>query len=240
MQKILLIEDQPDIQIIVKTLLGQHYQLIAVATAEDACKAIGLHSMDLVLLDVSLPDDDGFQLFTRLKRAPELREVPIIFLTGKKGINDRVAGFSLGADDYIVKPFEPLEFRARIEAKMNARLLRTQGGERICKGRLELNPAMLKAFTTLDTGSLRDLGLTPHEFHLLIHFMTHEGHVLSRDQLMTVVWGDGVHVLERTIDRHVSSLRRKLDPKHEMIEAVHGVGYKFVILTMPSSLRAIA
>jgi DNA-binding response OmpR family regulator len=231
MRSILLIEDEPDIQLMVQDLLGQRHKLVMASTAADAFKAIEANSIDLVLLDVGLPDGDGFQVFSRLRAAPRLLEVPIIFLTGNCAVNDRVAAFSLGADDYIVKPFEPLEFRARIEAKMAVRILKLQKRDIVRKGRLELDRAMFKAFVHEESGTLRDLELTPHEFRLLIHFITHEDHVLSRDQLMTAVWGDEIHVLERTIDRHVSTLRRKLDEKFEQLESVHGIGYRFSFLT---------
>jgi DNA-binding response OmpR family regulator len=231
MRSILLIEDEPDIQAIVQNLLGHRHQLVLASTAAEAFKAIEANSIDLVLLDVGLPDGNGFQLFSRLRAAPRLQEVPIIFLTGSIAVNDRVAGFSLGADDYIVKPFESLEFRARIEARMAVRTLGLQKRDVVRKGRLELDRAMFKAFVRDRTGILRDLELTPHEFRLLIHFITHEDHILSRDQLMTAVWGDEIHVLERTIDRHVSTLRRKLDENHEQLESIHGIGYRFSILS---------
>lgn len=227
---ILLIEDQADVQRTVKTILGPLYRLSVVATAAGALAAAERSGIDLVLLDVKLPDEDGFHLFTRLKALPALKAVPIIFLTGQSAVTDRVTGFSLGADDYIVKPFEPLEFRARIEAKLQSRLLAKEEGEVIRKGRLELNRAMIRASAKTPSGEGVDLRLTPSEFRLLAHFVLHEGHVLSRDQLMTAAWGDEVHVLDRTIDRHVSSLRKKLDPAFETIEAIHGVGYRFSLV----------
>lgn len=229
MQKILIIEDEAAVQLLLRGLLGHRFHLISATTAAAAVTSLQTHIPDLVLLDVSLPDADGFRLFSRLRTLPVLKGVPIVFMTGKSGVNDRVAGFSLGADDYIVKPFEPLEFRARVEAKLNARLSQKQARDTISRGRLQLDRAMFKAFTHDESGHTRDLELTPHEFRLLTHFLAHEGHVLSRDQLMTAVWGGDTHVLERTIDRHVSTLRKKLCADYEKIETVAGVGYRFSI-----------
>ena len=231
MQKILLIEDELDMQLMVKLLLSDRYQLIIVPTAGMVAKALEHNSVDLVLLDVSLPDGDGFRIFSELRSSPKLKDVPIVFLTGKSGVNDRVAAFSLGAEDYIVKPFEPLEFRARVESKMSARLNRKQVRDVLVLGRLELDRAMFKAFALDEPGLPRNLGLTSHEFRLLAFFVEHEGHVLSRDRLMNAIWGADVHVLERTIDRHVSALRRKLGGRFEKIESVQGIGYRFCALS---------
>jgi two-component system phosphate regulon response regulator PhoB len=227
MQRILLIEDQQDFQLMVKALIGQRCDLLIASNAREALRLAREAELDLILLDVSLPDESGFHLIAKLQALPSLKEVPIVFLTAKAEVTDRVTGFSLGADDYIVKPFEPLEFRARIESKLQLRLSRKQGHQILRAGRLELDCAMFRAFGVDASGKKTDLNLTPHEFRLLNHFLTHEGHVLSRDQLMTTVWGGNIHVLERTIDRHISALRRKLDSQFEEIEAVHGYGYRF-------------
>ena len=230
MQKILLVEDELETQFLVKALLHQKYELIIAGTAREARDLARNLELDLVLLDVGLPDGNGFEVFTELRALSNLEGVPIVFLTGKSGVTDRVAGFALGADDYVVKPFEPLEFRARVEAKMMARRSRKTASDRIRKGRLELDREMFRAFTVDEHGKSTDLNLTPYEFRLLIHFVTHEGHLLSRTDLMSAVWGDQVHVLKRTIDRHISTLRRKLDSPQETLEAVHGLGYRFSII----------
>jgi DNA-binding response OmpR family regulator len=230
MLRILLIEDQTEFQFIVKAIFDCSRYFFFVATnASEALKILERNEVDLILLDIGLPDTDGFNLFSQLRTLPYSNEVPIIFLTGKKEVSDRVTGFSLGADDYIVKPFEPLEFRARIESKLQNRISRIQSRNILKKGRIELNQAMFKAFVLDSSGEKRDLELTPYEFRLLVHFMSYEGHVMTRDQLITAVWGDHVHVLERTIDRHISSLRRKLDPNFEKINSVRGIGYQFCI-----------
>src|SRR5688572_13306736 len=139
--RILLIDDQVDSRLVVQSLLGGQNEVLTAATAAEAFSLIRRESPDLVLLDVGLPDEDGFHLYARIRGQSGMAQVPIIFLTGKTGVSDRVTGLLLGADDYITKPFEPLEFCARIQSK-----LRRKREERIFrKGRFELNHLMLTA-----------------------------------------------------------------------------------------------
>jgi DNA-binding response OmpR family regulator len=226
MQSILLIEDQIEYQILVKHLLASHCRVTVAESGARATVIARTNIFDLVLLDVVLPDVDGFHLFNQLRAIENLNSVGIVFLTAKELVTDRVTGFALGAEDYIVKPFEPLEFCARIEAKLHAHLLRKSQGELVTKGRLQFDRDKMRALVIAD-GNEQDLHLTLQEFRLLIHFASHEGHVLSRDQLLTAVWGHNTHVGDRTVDRHISSLRRKLEGQPEFIESVHGLGYRF-------------
>ena len=238
MQNILLIEDQIEFHGLVRALLGHRFHVTAAANAAEALRRAESGKIDLVLLDVSLPDQDGFQLFAQLRALPGMNRVPIIFLTGRAQINDRVAAFALGAEDYIVKPFEPLEFRARVEAKLLAQASRETEARTIRKGGLLLEQERYRASVVDAKGDARDLGLTPHEYRLLQYFVQHEGHILARDQLMTAIWGTDVHVLERTIDRHVSALRRKLGDQNGGVESVHGVGYRFTVARERKSTAA--
>lgn len=234
MDQILLIEDQPESQFIVQALLGDRNEVITASTAAQAVEFIQRGKPDLILLDVGLPDGDGFNLYAKIRCYGGMGHVPIIFLTGRTGVSDRVAGLSLGADDYITKPFEPLEFCARIQAKLR----RKRESRLFRKGRFEFNHLMFKAFVVDDAGTRTDLGLTPHEFRLLFHFMSHERHILSRQQLITAAWGLEVHILERTVDRHISTLRQKLDARFETIESVHGIGYRFSIVRPAAKIES--
>jgi DNA-binding response OmpR family regulator len=150
-----------------------------------------------------------------------------MFLTVKTNIADKITGFSLGADDYIVKPFEPLELRARVEAKLSRRWRKSaQATEVINKGDLRISLGEQKAFLIINHEST-DLGLTPIEFKLLYQFVTNEGKVLNRRQLMTSVWGKDISVEDRTIDRHISSLRKKLQKRARYIDSIYSLGYVF-------------
>lgn len=226
MSKILVIEDQVDFQMMIRTMLERNHQVVIASTVNDAQKKINEDDYDLVLLDVTLPDGNGFNLFTQFKAIPKMTDTPIIFLTGKSEVSDRVAGLSLGADDYIVKPFEPLEFVARVEARLKAKKLREEKQTVLKKGRFSLDLAQMKVFVESTTKD-EQLDLTPSEFRLFHYFLTHEGHVLTRTQLVNHLWSYKTHVSDRTIDRHVSALRLKLDSNLEKLESVRSMGYRF-------------
>src|SRR5277367_2055361 len=117
MQRILLVEDNTETVFLVKASLGTLFQITVAGTGEEAHAQLSKTRFDLILLDVMLPDSDGFQLCAEFQNHDKTRDVPVVFLTGKSDGTDKVMGFSVGADDYIVKPFNPLELRARIEAK---------------------------------------------------------------------------------------------------------------------------
>jgi DNA-binding response OmpR family regulator len=224
--RVLLVEDQLDCQKIVRAVFGSDFELIC---AGDLAKAEGLlkeRTFDLLLLDGNLPDGDGFEFFARLKLEPVFAKLPVIFLTARSSTNDRVAAFAMGAEDYVVKPLEPREFRARVEAKLKK--FNHKDNEAILTvGALKIDRHRFRAFRSDEKSALTELFLTPYEFKLLSVFVENEDVVLTRDQLINVAWGDSVHVLERTVDRHISGLRKKLGEGAERIQPVHGVGYRF-------------
>jgi two-component system phosphate regulon response regulator PhoB len=222
-KKVLLVEDSFEFQALVKrSLTGSPCDVDSVTTLKEAADRLRDSRYDLILLDVMLPDGDGFQFCASLQATPGLRDVPIIFLTGKSDIRDKVTAFSLGAEDYVVKPFEPLELRARVESRLNRRAKPSAIEESLIKGELTLNVAVQKA---LIQG--RELGLTPIEFKILYHLARHEGRAFSRAELLSSIWGDSIHVLEHNIYTHVYSLRRKLGSHADCIRSVPRLGYRF-------------
>ncbi len=228
MPNVLLIEDSPEFQFLVRKSLGEGYQLTCVALASEALMEVRKTAFDLILLDVGLPDGDGFQLCGKLRNESKALDIPILFLTGRSSVPDKVQGFALGADDYIVKPFDPLELRARVDARFR----RPRSGakdieEKILKGDLKLDVPYQRAFLVEGQSPEKDLHLTPIEFKLLFYFMRNEGAIVSRQQLLAAVWGESVHVIDRIIDRHVCSLRQKMAEKSEYIETVPRSGYRF-------------
>jgi DNA-binding response OmpR family regulator len=178
---------------------------------------------DVVILDLMLPDIDGFELCRRLRASSN---VPIVMLTARGEETDRIVGLELGADDYLPKPFSPRELLARIRA-----VLRRQGGQlaghpaALRFGRLEIDRA---ARTVHVAGA--DIALTSHQFDLLVALAERAGRVLSRDQLMDLVRGDTAEPFDRSIDVHISRIRAAIedDPKHpRRIITVRGAGYVF-------------
>lgn len=227
MKRILLIEDSPDSVLLVKQTLGSAYHIVTVARASEALAEAGKASFDLIVLDIALPDGNGLKLCAELHNQNSTHNnVPIVFLAGKGQAADMVMGFSLGGDEYIVKPFEPVEFRVRVAAKLERMRVTAETEEILRMGDIQINMAKLEASVLNGNGGI-DLMLTPIEFKLLSYFIHHVDHVLTREQLLIAVWGGSVHVQTRTIDKHVSSLRHKLGARSHSIEAVHGAGYKF-------------
>jgi len=230
MHKILLIDDATDVQKITTLALGKDYDVTVAPTLDTAQQEITKQSFDLILLDVTLPDGDGYHLCASLQSEEQTREIPVIFLTGKSRVSDKVMAFSLGADDYIVKPFEPLELRARIDARLKKLKSRKETETSVRKGDLRVNVPYQKAYLTDETGE-RELELTPIEFKILYYLAKCEGVVYSRDQILTAIWGGNVHVLDRTIDTHISALRKKLGNHAHYIESVLRTGYRFSSMT---------
>jgi DNA-binding response OmpR family regulator len=223
--KVLLVEDSSAMQIMVKTVIADLCELHCVGTISEAEKALAKEDYSLILLDVSLPDGNGFE-FCKQLRAQSDNNIPIIFLTGETEIEQRVLGLELGADDYVTKPIEPQEFVARVlnklrKAKAMPAVFR--------KSDFKVNLNAQKAFIITSDGHEELLPLTPIEFKLLVQFLKNEGTVFSREELLQTVWGDTVHVSEHTVDTHISSLRKKMGSFGSCLRAVMKRGYYFSI-----------
>ncbi len=222
----LLVEDDRDTRAFIKRALSPEISVVecdCVATAE---RFLASDLPDVIVLDVGLPDASGHELCARLQADPRTRDVPVLFVSASVEIRDKLAAFSLGAEDYIEKPFNPTELRARVHARIARSRGRREAPEIFEKVDLRFDVAQYRVFRTDTVGSF-DLGLTPHEFRLLYHLARHENQVLSRGQLLRAAWSDTV-VTERTVDAHVVQLRRKLGASRCRIESVRGVGYRFV------------
>jgi DNA-binding response OmpR family regulator len=221
---VLVVEDDRHIAALVKTYLEQ--EGFAVAVAHDGAEGLDVaRTCDpcLVILDLMLPRIDGWEVCRRLRSDSS---VPILILTARGEEVDRLLGFALTADDYVVKPFSPRELVHRVKAILRRVQPReTGGGQRLSHGALALDAAAHQA-----TRSGRPLELTPLEFRLLESFMRHPGRVLSRETLLAHIKTQGEVVIDRVVDVHVGKLRRKIeeDPSHpHYILTVRGVGYRF-------------
>ncbi len=210
---LLIIEDDPALLSLLRLSLEQAgYEVVTAPTARAAALRIADRPFDLALLDLMLPDGEGFALLPKLRG----REIPTIILTARDGVADKVRGLEGGADDYVTKPFEPLELLARVRA-----VLRRQGRER-----RQLSVAGLEIDAdarTVHRGGV-PITLTRMEFDLLLCLAEHRGMALSRDQLMGIVWGATYEGTTRTVDVHVQRLREKLST--DAITTVTGIGYR--------------
>ena len=219
---IYVLEDVESIrELIIYTLNGQKMEAKGFSTPSEFWEAISEKVPSLVLLDIMLPEEDGFSILEKLRAAPATKRLPIIMLTAKGSEYDIVRGLDIGADDYIPKPFRMMELLSRIRA-----LLRRSGAndgrmEEYRVGNLYVNPTRHEV--QVDG---KDVVLTLKEFELLNLLISRQGIVFTRAQLLDEIWGYGFDGESRTVDVHVRTLRQKLGPAGNYIETVRGIGYK--------------
>ncbi len=226
-QRILVVDDDKQIARLIRSYLEQAgYQVIVAYDGETALHALRRESPDLVVLDLMLPDRDGWDITRTVRTDPALAATPIIMVTARVEDTDKIVGLELGADDYVTKPFNPRELVSRVRA-----ILRRTSGQPVL------------ATTVLESGALRldpdkhearldgqPLDLTPTEFDLLRTLMESQGHAFTRAELIEQALGYTYDGLDRTVDSHIKNLRRKIeaDPANPIyIQTVYGVGYRF-------------
>ena len=224
--QILLVEDSKQVQLTVKSVLKNKYILKIADTTSAGLQELEQNSFSLIILDVHLPDGDGFKLCAQLKLQEKHRSTPVIFLSGKDQINDKVLGLSVGADDYIVKPFDLLEFQARVEARIRSVESARSSQDDVYVGSFHVNPGQQRIFIVEDSEE-RPIELTTLEFKLFYYLLRNEDIVLSREQILNEVWGHLPNVTDRTVDTHVYTLRQKLGTYASCIKSVQRVGYRY-------------
>jgi DNA-binding response OmpR family regulator len=225
---VLTIEDDPAIlRGISDNLRFEGYEVIAATDGESGYALLKKHKPDLILLDLMLPRMSGLELCRKLRA--ERVQTPILMLTARSEESDRVLGLDLGADDYLTKPFSLRELMARIRALLRRCEPQPNDGPRLpdtlCFGEVEVD---FRSYEMRRNGHV--VAMTRKEFAILRYLASHEGQVISRDDLLNEVWGYEAYPSSRTVDNHVAGLRAKLErdasePEH--IRTVHGVGYKF-------------
>lgn len=223
--KILLVEDTKEIyRMVDQALSGPLVELVWAKNVAEALSFAEKSQFELVLLDIELPDGSGLNLCSELHhKNPEL---PIFFLTSHSDLSEKVLGFSAGADDYITKPFNPLELKARVEAKLKKIDILKKTSDVLKWKELEINKSSQEVKILADDGFV-EVDLTSLEFKLLTYFAANKGNVIDRDTMLNDIWGEDVHVYSRSVDTHVSKLRKKLGEVAHIIESIHGAGYKF-------------
>ena len=222
MTRILVVEDEPGIALgLEEDLTIEGYQVEMATDGETAIRRAREQPFDLLLLDVMLPRKDGFQVCRELRHGGV--KTPIILLTARGQEAEKVLGLKLGADDYVTKPFSPLELRARIEAVLR-RAAPADPIETYAFGDVVIDFARCEVRRA---GAQTDV--TPVEFKLLSEFVRKRGRVLSRAQLLDLVWGE-THTGDRVVDTHVANLRKKIEPdaaEPRYIVSLRGLGYRF-------------
>ncbi|MEZ4393655.1 MAG: response regulator [Polyangiales bacterium] len=223
-KRILVVEDEPDLVRLLEFNLTQAgFEVRSVERASDALKAAQADPPDLVLLDLMLPDGSGTDVCRALKTAPATKSVPVIMVTAKGEEIDRVVGFEIGADDYVVKPFSVRELILRL--KVILRRSETEEPttrEEVSFGCLRVDREAHRVYV-----SDREVALTALELRLLTTLIDRKNRVQSRETLLSDVWGLHMHVETRTVDTHIKRLREKLAEAGDYVQTVRGVGYRF-------------
>lgn len=214
------VEDERNIrELLVYTLHSTGFEAKGLENGEQLFEELGNLIPDLILLDIMLPGDDGYTILAKIRQMPEVREVPVIMVTAKGAEFDKVKGLDLGADDYITKPFGMMEFISRVKAVLRRGGTRTE--ETLVHGPIQIR---IQCHEVLVHG--QKVELTLKEFELLKYLVENRGIVLTRDQLLTRIWGYDFDGETRTVDVHVRTLRQKLGEAGTCIETVRGVGYR--------------
>ena len=222
--RILVVEDEAALSLLLTyNLEAEGYGVARAERGDDAEVMLAETTPDLVILDWMLPGVSGFELCRRMRARESTRDLPIIMLTARGEESERVRGLSIGADDYVVKPFSVPELMARVRS-----LLRRARPERIA-GRLQAGELMLDRTARRVRRGERDIHLGPTEFRLLEHLMEKPGRVFTRAQLLDSVWGDAAEIDERTVDVHVGRLRKAIvrGRERDPLRTGRGAGYAF-------------
>ena len=227
-RRILLVEDERGLVITLTDRLSKEgYSVESAGDGAAGFKRATGESYDLLILDVMLPHSSGLDLCRDLRQHGV--KTPILMLTAKSQVVDKVVGLKLGADDYLTKPFEMMELLARIEALLRRSSGRSGGA--VNEGSFEFGAIRVDFRSTAVFRDGQPLELSAREFKLLCYFIEHRGATISRDELLNAVWGYDAMPFTRTVDVHVAWLRQKLEanPRHpQFIQTVHGLGYRFV------------
>lgn len=223
-QRVLVVDDEPDITGLVAYHLAKAgYRVTTAASGTEALKAARDERPDLVVLDVMLPGPSGYAVLAELRRRAETKDVGVILLTARREEHDRIKGLSLGADDYLAKPFSPQELVLRVGA-----VLRRLAAPAVASGgRLAAGPVTVDQGAHRVTVHGKEVELTATEFKLLQRLLERHDRVQSRTQLLESVWQAQPDIQTRTVDMHVQRLRAKLGDAGDWIETVRGVGYRF-------------
>jgi len=227
MKSILVVDDENDIvELLSYNLMKEGYNVLSATNGNDALQKAE-SKPDLLLLDVMMPHLDGFETLKQLRKYSHTENIPVILLTAKSSEFDEVVGLELGADDYIIKPISIPKLLARVKSVLRKNELRetsTQKASSFVYGEIEIFPEQHKIFI-----NKTDTFFPKKEFFLLEYLIKHKGDVVTREKLLDKIWGNDVHVNDRTIDVHIRKIREKLGEFADCIETIKGIGYRMKV-----------
>jgi two-component system alkaline phosphatase synthesis response regulator PhoP len=226
--KVLVVDDEKDIVDLIKYNLEKEneFDVISAYNGKEALEAAVNEKPNLILLDIMMPEINGFDVCKKLKTDPATSKIPVIFLTAKENEIDEIIGLELGADDYIQKPISPRKVIARIKSvvrRTSSEAEAVPNGEEVIKFKnLEVD-----SITHTVRVNKKDVFFPKKEFQLLHFLLANKGRVFSREVLLNQIWGENIYVIDRTIDVHIAKVREKLGEYSEFIETIKGLGYRF-------------
>lgn len=221
--KILIVDDEIDIiELLSYNLKKENFTVVAAMNGKEAINIASKIKPDIILMDVMMPEMDGIEACRQIKEIPQLKNIPLIFLTARGEEFSELAGFEAGADDYIIKPIKPRVLISRLKA-----ILRRNNSETATTEKMEFPDLKIdrESFSVTYLGKV--LQFPKKEFELLSLLASKPGKVFTREQILESIWGDDVLVVDRTIDVHIRKIREKLDDN--FIQTIKGVGYKFEV-----------
>ena len=222
-KKILIVEDEKDIQELLKYHLEKEgYEILQVFDGEDGLELAQRELPDLIILDVMLPSLDGMEICRYLRADERTQIIPVIILTAKSEESDVIVGLKLGADDYVTKPFSPKVLVARVHA-----IFRRSEANGVVVTVRKHSSLVIDITRHKMIYKNQEIDFTPIEFNILEFLSRHPGRVFSRDQIMDGAWKEGKFIVDRAVDVHVQTIRKKLGEGASLIETVRGIGYRF-------------
>ena len=217
--KILIVDDEALIRTVIREYCeNNNYEVYEASSGKEALNLLLNYKYDLMILDIMMPEMDGYSM---LKELPKEKRIPTIMLSARGEEYDKLSGFELGIDDYVTKPFSPKELIARIKAVLSRSGKITQEIY-TCEG-IEIN---YSAHTLKIDGKVKNI--TPKEFEILTYLIKNKGIAISREQLLSAIWGYDFFGEDRTVDTHIKMLRNNLDKYRNHIITIRGIGYKYV------------
>ncbi len=215
--KVLIVDDEVGIREVIKEYcLNESYEVLEASNGEEAIDKVNNNEVDIIILDIMMPHMDGY---TALKEIKKIKNIPVIMLSARSDEFDKLQSFGLGVDDYMTKPFSPKELIARIKAVVNRSLKQV---DEYVYGDLKIDYLGHTVYI-----KNKEIKLTPKEYELLCYFVKNKGIALSRETLLSAIWGYDFFGDDRTIDTHVKLLRNSLGKYRNLIKTVRGMGYKY-------------
>lgn len=224
MKSILVVEDSPRSVALIKSVLSEHYRLVFAESTKLAQNILNKEVIDLILLDVTLPEQNGLDYYSEVATWLTRKGIPVIFLTSNEALAFKVSAFKLGASDYILKPFEPVDLKLRVEARLKPM---SRNEISYITSELYIDHSQCVVREIVDGGAETTIDLSPTEYKLICFFVSNPEKIYSRNQIFDEVWGNQSHYLDRTIDKHISSLKKKIPELKLYLKTVYGMGYVF-------------